>query len=229
MNDNTIHLLFSANRWEGSAEMERMLSSGTTLVSCRGSHLNLFDVSIHIVSYFNSNVNFIKKVCDRYCYSGVAFSAAKGMDMDWCKACDKGLIAPDCVIYLDMPVEEAAQVGKLQLSTFLQCDSFGTISELLSKCVNLHKSQFYCQRFFSEFLSYIFRQRGNFGEERYEKIDFQLKVREKFMELKKEDEGRLPWFFLDARKSIEDLKEEIKLIGDQCVRDSANKPFTRMF
>lgn len=52
------------------------------------------------------------KVCDRYCYSGVAFSAAKGMDMDWCKACDKGLIAPDCVIYLDMPVEEAAQVSQ---------------------------------------------------------------------------------------------------------------------
>ena len=51
------------------------------------------------------------KVCDRYCYSGVAFSAAKGMDMDWCKACDKGLIAPDCIIYLDMPVEEAAQVN----------------------------------------------------------------------------------------------------------------------
>lgn len=149
--------------------------------------------------------------------------------MDWCKACDKGLIAPDCVIYLDMPVEEAAQVGKLQLSFFLQCDFFGSISELLSNFVNLHESQFYCQRFFSEFLSYIFRQRGNFGEERYEKIDFQLKVREKFMELKKEDEGRLPWFFLDARKSIEDLKEEIKLIGDQCVRDSANKPFTRMF
>lgn len=75
----------------------------------------------------------------------------------------------------------------------------------------------------------MFRQRGNFGEERYEKIDFQLKVRQKFMELKREDEGRLPWFFLDARKSIEDLKEEIKLIGDQCVKDSANKPFARMW
>ena len=59
------------------------------------------------------------KVCDRYCYSGVAFSAAKGMDMDWCKACDRGLIAPDCVIYLDMPVEEAAQVSKLQINLFL--------------------------------------------------------------------------------------------------------------
>lgn len=56
--------------------------------------------------------SMLYQVCDRYCYSGVAFSAAKGMDMDWCKSCDKGLIAPDCIIYLDMPVEEAAQVNK---------------------------------------------------------------------------------------------------------------------
>ena len=41
----------------------------------------------------------------------MAFSAAKGMDMDWCKACDKGLLAPDCVIYLDMPVEDASKVS----------------------------------------------------------------------------------------------------------------------
>lgn len=33
MNDNTIHLLFSANRWEASAEIEQKLLSGTTLVS----------------------------------------------------------------------------------------------------------------------------------------------------------------------------------------------------
>jgi thymidylate kinase len=40
----------------------------------------------------------------------VAFSAAKGLNLEWCRTCDKGLPAPDCVIYLDMPVEEAAQV-----------------------------------------------------------------------------------------------------------------------
>lgn len=62
----------------------------------------------------NMHARIDTKVCDRYCYSGVAFSAAKGMDIDWCKACDKGLIAPDCVIYLDMPVEEAAQVSQIR-------------------------------------------------------------------------------------------------------------------
>lgn len=69
----------------------------------------------HTRMHMHMRIRIDTKVCDRYCYSGVAFSAAKGMDIEWCKACDKGLIAPDCVIYLDMPVEEAAQVSQLRL------------------------------------------------------------------------------------------------------------------
>jgi dTMP kinase len=37
---------------------------------------------------------------DRYAYSGVAYTASKGYDWDWCLGPDKGLIAPDLVIYL---------------------------------------------------------------------------------------------------------------------------------
>lgn len=51
-----------------------------------------------------------QKICDRYAYSGVAFSSAKGLDVNWCKSCDIGLPAPDCIIYLDIPVEDAATV-----------------------------------------------------------------------------------------------------------------------
>jgi dTMP kinase len=72
-------------------------------------------------------------------------------------------------------------------------------------------------------------QRGDFGEERYEKIDFQIKVREKFMKLKAEDDGRLPWFTLDARKSIEELREEIALIADKVVRESKHKSLSRLW
>lgn len=42
-------------------------------------------------------------VVDRYAYSGVAYSAAKGVpgiDIDWCKAPDRNLPAPDLVVYL---------------------------------------------------------------------------------------------------------------------------------
>lgn len=46
--DEGIHLLFTLNRWEAKKNMENLLNEGTTLI------------------------------VDRYSYSGVAFSAAKG-------------------------------------------------------------------------------------------------------------------------------------------------------
>ena len=63
----------------------------------------------------NSWINFRNKiletlekginiVCDRYAYSGVAFSAAKGIPVDWCKRCDAGLPKPDIIIYLRAPI-----------------------------------------------------------------------------------------------------------------------------
>uniref|UniRef100_A0A804PKN7 dTMP kinase n=2 Tax=Zea mays TaxID=4577 RepID=A0A804PKN7_MAIZE len=73
-------------------------------------------------------------IVDRYSYSGVAFSAAKGLDIEWCKAPENGLIAPDLVIYLDVQPEKAAE-------------------------------------------------RGGYGGERYEKIEFQKKVAEHYHSL----------------------------------------------
>lgn len=52
-------------------------------------------------------------MCDRYAYSGVAFSAAKaGIDFSWCKECDRGLPKPDAVLYLDLAPEKAAERGQ---------------------------------------------------------------------------------------------------------------------
>ncbi|KAJ8752411.1 hypothetical protein K2173_004047 [Erythroxylum novogranatense] len=81
LDDHTIHLLFSANRWEKRSLMENQLKKGTTLI------------------------------VDRYSYSGVAFSSAKGLDVEWCKAPEVGLLAPDLVVYLDIPPEKAAERG----------------------------------------------------------------------------------------------------------------------
>jgi dTMP kinase len=84
LDDAAVHLLFSANRWEKRAELLRELSKGTTLV------------------------------CDRYAFSGVAFTAAKqktGMGFDWCRAPDQGLPAPDAVLYLDLAPAEAEKRG----------------------------------------------------------------------------------------------------------------------
>ena len=49
-------------------------------------------------------------ICDRYFPSGVAFSTAKGMDMEWCLAPDRGLPAPDIIYFFD--VSEEVQVAR---------------------------------------------------------------------------------------------------------------------
>ena len=46
---------------------------------------------------------------DRYAYSGIAYSVAKGvdgLDMAWCSAPEKGLPQPDVVIFLRVPQKE---------------------------------------------------------------------------------------------------------------------------
>jgi len=68
--DETIHMLFCANRWESLPKMLDLLRGGTSIV------------------------------CDRYAFSGVAYSAAKGLDFEWCKALDVGIPAPDAVFFL---------------------------------------------------------------------------------------------------------------------------------
>lgn len=80
-NDETIHLLFTLNRWEAKKSMEKMLYEGTTLI------------------------------VDRYSYSGVAFSAAKGLDVEWCKAPEAGLPKPDLVLLLTMTAAAISQRG----------------------------------------------------------------------------------------------------------------------
>ncbi|KAF9900541.1 hypothetical protein EC991_007193 [Linnemannia zychae] len=81
LDDRAIHLLFSANRWEAMQTMKRKLEEGTHLV------------------------------VDRYAYSGVAFSTAKGLDLTWCKNPDKGLVRPDLTFFLDLPITEAEKRG----------------------------------------------------------------------------------------------------------------------
>lgn len=53
----------------------------------------------------------ITLVIDRYAFSGVAFSTAKGLDFAWCKQPDVGLISPDLVLFLDLSIDEARKRG----------------------------------------------------------------------------------------------------------------------
>ncbi|ELQ76984.1 Thymidylate kinase/adenylate kinase [Trachipleistophora hominis] len=42
-------------------------------------------------------------ICDRYFYSGIAYSIALGTDEKWAHEPDKGLVEPDILVFLDVP------------------------------------------------------------------------------------------------------------------------------
>lgn len=110
LNDQAAHLLFSANRWEMADQIERTLRTDGKIV-----------------------------ILDRYVYSGVAYSSAKGLDSQWCLNPDLGLPKPDLTIFLKF--NDAEQT-----------------------------------------------QREGFGDERYEKVDFQQKVSIKFEQFYQNEE-----------------------------------------
>lgn len=54
-------------------------------------------------------------VVDRYAYSGIAFSSSKvgaNLSLAWAAASDRGLPAPDLVLFLDISSEDAAARGQ---------------------------------------------------------------------------------------------------------------------
>jgi dTMP kinase len=82
--DHSIHLLFSANRWEIAKSIEDEIANGTTVI------------------------------VDRYSYSGVVYSAAKAnptLSLEWAWQPEIGLPRPDICLFLNITPEEAARRG----------------------------------------------------------------------------------------------------------------------
>jgi dTMP kinase len=128
LDDHVVHLLFSANRWEKRNEMETKLMNGTSIV------------------------------VDRYVYSGIACSSAKGLDIEWCKSSDEGLFRPDTVLYMDVPIEQTEKRGgfgaeRYETTTFQGkvrekfiairetwwniVDAVGTVEQVHARCVSI--------------------------------------------------------------------------------------------
>lgn len=132
MDDNVIHLLFSANRWEKAQWIENTLQKGYTII------------------------------CDRYYYSGISYSAAKqnpNLSLDWARAPDVGLPKPDGIVFLDLEPKQA---------------------EL----------------------------RGGYGEEKYEKKEFQGRVRELFLRLLSGKEER-DEVIVNAGETVDVVEERV--------------------
>jgi len=115
LDDHAIHLLFSANRWEHAYDLFKLLFF--YVLTCV---LLLTHPPIHrstITTLLNSGTTVL---CDRYAFSGIAFSAAKPSlsstfphndALPWCRAPDISLPEPDLTIFLDITPEQARLRG----------------------------------------------------------------------------------------------------------------------
>lgn len=82
MHPKALHLIFSANRWEQIDNIKAYLDNG-----------------IHVL-------------CDRYFYSGIAYSVGRyNLDLDWCCKTEEGLIVPDLVFYFTASMETMVSRG----------------------------------------------------------------------------------------------------------------------
>ncbi|ODV84628.1 hypothetical protein CANARDRAFT_8609 [[Candida] arabinofermentans NRRL YB-2248] len=128
LSDHAAHLLFSANRWELIDKIKKLLAEGVIVV------------------------------LDRYVYSGVAYSSAKGLDFEWCLSPDIGLPKPDLTIFLKFKNDDENMT------------------------------------------------RDGFGDERYEVVEFQKKVKVAFEKFK----GIEGWneLFVDG-KGIEQVEKDV--------------------
>lgn len=99
-------------------------------------------------------------ICDRYAYSGLAFSVAKktGLSYEWCLNPDIGLPAPDVAFFLEVTPNVA-------------------------------------------------RQRGGYGQERYENEEMQTAVRRAFQQIGNDVQER--WVVIDADRTQAEVEENL--------------------
>lgn len=74
-------------------------------------------------------------IVDRYSYSGVAFSAAKGLDFEWCKLPEKGLLKPDLVVYLTLTAEAMARRGGFGIERYETSDMQKNVKKIYERMI----------------------------------------------------------------------------------------------
>ncbi|KAH8307226.1 hypothetical protein KR044_007966 [Drosophila immigrans] len=167
--DEVIHLMFSANRWEHINGIRQELLDGTTFI------------------------------CDRYAYSGAAYSVAKGLDFNWCCSPDRGLIKPDAVIYLKASSDEAiASRGNYGGERFVWI-------ALQIQNEHLILSLFACS---------------------YEKLEFQRKVGVVFDKFCAQESSY--WHEFDACQTEENLHAEIAAVVEEVMKRTPSQALDKL-
>jgi dTMP kinase len=116
LDDHSIHLLFSANRWEVAKSIEDDVNNGVTVI------------------------------VDRYSYSGAVYSAAKGnpnLSLEWAWLPEVGLPRPDLCLFLNISTEEAARRGGFGIERYETNSMQQRVRQLFLSLVSLpHNDEF---------------------------------------------------------------------------------------
>lgn len=115
LDDHSIHLLFSANRWELAQDIEADISNGTNVI------------------------------VDRYSYSGAVYSAAKAnpsLSLEWAWLPEIGLPKPDVCLFLSITPEEAAKRGGFGGERYENETMQSRVRELFNTLFGLQKKSY---------------------------------------------------------------------------------------
>lgn len=111
--DHSIHLLFSANRWESAGAIEEDINNG------------------------------ISVIVDRYSYSGAVYSAAKAnpkLSLEWAWQPEIGLPRPDISLFLHVSPEEAAKRGGYGVERYENATMQARVRELFWNLFSLQRN-----------------------------------------------------------------------------------------
>lgn len=113
LDDHSIHLLFSANRWEIATSIEEDISRGVSVI------------------------------VDRYSYSGAVYSAAKAnpsLPLQWAWQPEVGLPRPDICIFLNISPEQAAKRSGFGVERYENSTMQNRVREIFQSVFDLQES-----------------------------------------------------------------------------------------
>lgn len=108
---------------------------GNTKLSPQESHL-LYSLNRHEKKSFMEEklYNGYNIICDRYIFSGIAYSLVNGLDYTFCSNTEQYLIKPDLTFYFDISITETNKRRKSLKTDIYETSNFQTkVKEAYSK------------------------------------------------------------------------------------------------
>ncbi|KAL1729884.1 P-loop containing nucleoside triphosphate hydrolase protein [Schizophyllum commune] len=187
MDDHVVHLLYSANRWELASRISTLLTEGTTII------------------------------CDRYAFSGIAFSASKVASTSTTST-SASASTSTIAASTSSPTPTSAPTSSAQSSTSAAPLTCATTSARGGPATIPLLPYAWCRApdiglpapdvtLFFDIAPEAARARGGYGEERYEREDVQRRVMEVYARLGAEMEAARPgsWVRVDAARAVEEV------------------------